>query len=163
MTSTIVRYWSSVITAAVPASALRDLRPLSLRLLVCGGVAVLLLCGAGPLACADETGERKETVVAKEVTGTIVWAGKRAISVETRRTESELEEMLIPLDQDTTVERVKALSELHRGDRVKVQYLETSEEQADGQRSIRKIVARTVALVRTASPDGTLRSSSETP
>jgi hypothetical protein len=114
---------------------------------------------AAPEAPAKAT-ERVETRV---VTGELVWVGKRAISVETSRTASTSEEMLIPVDEKTKTERVKSLSELKRGDRVTVSCLETYQENDERERKLVKVVAAKVALVKTAAPEGTLQSSAGAP
>jgi hypothetical protein len=97
-------------------------------------------------------------VISKEVTGEVVYVGKRAISVEFDRTADGSMEMLIPIDGNTMAKHLQTLAQLKRGDRVRVLYQQTYKEDEQGERVILKTVATTVALVRRAVPEGTLRS-----
>ena len=154
--------WSVSVSVwmAADQSARASLRWNHLRFAVCGLVLALGLSGS--LAWAEQAKKDQEKVVSKEVTGQVIWVGKRAISVEYDRTQESTYEMLLPVSSETKVERVKSLSELKRGDTVSVKYKQRSKKGEDGQDVILATVATKVALVRQASPEGTLRSKSET-
>lgn len=91
------------------------------------------------------------------ITGDIVTATKRAVSVEYARTGTASEEMLLPLDDTIKVEGPKTLAQLKPGDRVSVQYRQTYRDGKDGKRTILKTVAVKIVLLRSALPEGSLR------
>ena len=152
-------------------SALASLRWKHLRLAVCIGKMrtvpiflglVLALGLAMPAGWAEQPanaatpGKEQVVVIPKEITGEVVWIGKRAISVEYERTKDESKEMLLPIDSKLKLERIKSLAELKRGDTVHVQYdqtLKKTDEQDPG--TLVNTLATKVALVRQA-PVGAL-------
>ena len=156
-------YWSGMV--ARPAAPRP--RPMRLGRRVFGAVAALVL-GSGAGATFAETSSpagvgAEGTVVSKEVTGDVVYVGKRAISVEVSRTTASSTEMLLPVNEETTLELLRSFAELKRGDTVRVRYDQTVKENIDGgDPLILKTVATTVTLVRRAPPPGTMQSKSET-
>jgi len=108
------------------------------------------------IAAADA--EADERVTEGTVTGEIVTATKHAISVEFARTATATEEMLLPLDAKVKVEGPKKLADLRPGDRVRVQYRQTYREGKNGERITLKTLATKIVLLRTAAPEGSLRS-----
>jgi len=127
-------------------------------LAVCG---LFLAVGTGTSAWAAEELKKDERIVHKEMTGQVVWVGKRAISVEYGQTANESLEMLLPFDSKTLkLGRIKSLSELKRGDTVRVQYSQTLKRTGeDDAESVANTVATTVALVRQAPADAPTQSS----
>ena len=110
-------------------------------------------------AFAEQAMSPEERIVSKEVTGEVVYIGKRAISVEFSRTADSSNEMLLPVSGDTKVEMLRSLSELKRGDTVRVSYDQTMKESRDGgEPLLLKTAATKVTLVRRAPPEGTLQS-----
>lgn len=125
-------------------------------------LVLMIALGGGSAARAAEgtsTAETKsdEQVEQKTVTGEVMGATKRAISVEFSRTPTESTEMLLPVDGKTAVERLKSLADLRRGDRVSVEYQQTYREDEHGERIILRTIATRVALLRSASNEGALR------
>lgn len=116
-----------------------------------------------PAAAAPVQQPDDVTVQSKDITGEVVYVSRRSLSIEYKRSGGSLYEMLIPVDADTKVERVSSLAELKRGDRVRVHFNQLVKAAAEGEEPrIVKTVATKVALVREASPEGTLRSSTRT-
>ena len=161
--SSIFRYWNWLVIAVDATATPRvpaDLRPTSLRSRVFWGSMLALSLSLLAAPAQADVKQEVTKVSEKAVTGQVVWIGKRAISVETRRTEGESEEMLIPIDGKTAVERLKSLSELKPGDTVRVECKQTYKQLEDGSESLAATVATKIALVRSAS-SGALRSTGE--
>ena len=153
----------SIVSAGAAPSRPQSLRLNGgLRLLVFWGMAALLCAGASVAWAAHEPEKTNEKIVQKELTGQVVWIGKHAISVEYDRDATSSYEMLLPVTGDLELERLKNLSELKRGDTIHVDYRQTVKQGEDGQEMVVKTVATKVALMRQASPEGTLRSKNET-
>ena len=110
---------------------------------------LLLLVVAAPAVGAD-TGNSEEKLAYKEVTGTVVHVGKRAISVEYAVTKDGSYEMILPFDADLKLARLRSLSELKAGDTVKVGYQQTYLDGDDGKPVVLKTVATMITLLRTA-------------
>ena len=126
-------------------------------------VLLAILVGTAARPGAGWAAETKETVVSKEVTGDITYVGKRSISVETGRTGSASQEMLLPVSADTKFDLLRSLGELKRGDTVRVKYDQTLKEKELGKEpSLLKTIATKVTLVRRAPPPGTLQSKTGT-
>ena len=127
------RYWSpsSVVSVeeTLPSPAPRDPRRLRLGSCVYGTMAVMVaaaIAAPGIGAGQDAPAKPKERMVQKEVTGEVVATTKRSLSLETSRTASHIEEMLLPVDPAVTkFERVLSVSDLQPGDRVRVEYRQT--------------------------------------
>ena len=159
-----IRYWRSPVSVGRQASGGRgacDLRLMGLRSFAFLAALVLAVCAFHAMARAELTGmSEDEHVVTKDVSGQVVMVRKRALSIETSRTGSESAEMLIPVNVDTKLEHLKALTDLKEGDTVTVQYQQTSRDEHD-QQVVLKTVATRVSLVKEASPEGTLRSANQ--
>jgi hypothetical protein len=125
------------------------------------GAALLVMLGAlGPstFAYADAS-QREVKIRRKEVTGDVTYVTKRAISLEYSKSAETSFEMLLPVNENTRLERVKSLSELKPGDRIKVQYQqEYKEKDEEGNPIVLNTVATNVALLKHAATQGTLRS-----
>lgn len=104
---------------------------------------------------AIRDGEKVEELSA---TGEIVAVTKQFLSIELARTSVSAQEMAFTLDEQVRVEGPKALAQLTPGDRVSVEYRRTSGEGPAGEPVIRKTVATRIVLLRSALPEGTLRS-----
>ena len=141
------------------------LRPAGLRLFVSAAAflafAVVFDLAYPAVWAADEI-KPEERIVQKEVSGQVIWVGKRAISVEYDRTASEVLEILLPFDGKTLkLERLKSLAELKRGDTIHVRYNQTLRKNEEtGEESVVNTAATQVALVRQA-PVDILKQSSE--
>jgi hypothetical protein len=146
--------WPVIAVSSTAASA-----PATLRLTRLGFfVATALSLAIGPVWAGAEP--EATTVMTKAVTGQVVWIGKRAISVETGRTATESQEMLIPIDGTTKVDRLTSLSELKPGDTVRVECQQTYKQLEDGSESLAATVATKIALLRSATGTA-LRSTGE--
>ena len=151
----------SVVVSTVARSASGPRRS-SLGFVVFAGLAFLMLTAV--LASADSVGKDKddEKMLSKEVTGEVVTVTKRAISVEFAHTADAAEEMLLPITKETKVERVRSLSELRRGDTVKVAYTQYYRDVNEGGKPVvLRTVATNVALLRNAPSGGMVRSENE--
>ena len=129
-------------------------------------LAILLLVPTRGMAitppAAQNAASDEPKTVQKEVTGEIVTVGKRAISVEFAHTADSSEEMLLPINKETKVERLRSLSELKRGDMVKVSYAQVyTETDEQGQPIVLKTVATKVALLKNAPSGGMVRNEDE--
>ena len=136
----------------VTIGSVRKIRtvPIFLGMLLGLGLAVPAGWTEQP-ANAATPGEEQLVVIPKEMTGEVVWIGKRAISVEYERTKEESREMLLPINSKLKLERIKSLAELKRGDTVHVQYdqtLKKTDEKDPG--TLVNTLATKVALVRQA-------------
>ena len=141
-------------TCEAPAHRLDGVRavpPAGRRVVYLALVLGLLLLGMGlvraeePTPASDAT--RFET---HEITGRLSVVGKRWVSVEYDNKGAESFEMLLPINKDTKVSRVKSLSDLRPRDIVQVQYCETYRKGADGYDSLAKTVATEIMLVKSA-------------
>lgn len=163
LVSSDAKWWSWVVFSYRPAplAAVRNLGLIrNPRFRVSWVPLTILAVSLLADAARAEMSEPQEHLVSKTVTGTVVWAGKRAISVEFARTASKSEEMLIPIDDKTKVDRLlKSVSELKPGDTVRVGYQQTYKERDDGSEFLAATVATNISLVRSDAPEGTLRSS----
>lgn len=101
-------------------------------------------------AVTPDAKDPKSKVIERSVSGEVVVATRRYLSVEFAQTKDASEEMLLPVNEDTVYERLKSVQDLNRGDRVKVVYEQTylpaAEQGEDPQ--ILKTVAKTVTLVK---------------
>ena len=136
-------------------------RPLS-SVVTAWGIA-LMLCGVSASASMDSSPKDDVKVRSKSVTGDLVYIGKRAISVEFSATAKSSEEMLLPVTAHTKVHGPKPLAELKRGDRVSVRYEQTYKAVAGEPDQILTTVATEITLLRSALPEGALRSAAPTP
>lgn len=103
----------------------------------------------------------EERVVKQEIVGEVVATTKRSLSLETGRTANTIEEILLPVDPAvTTFERVTSVTDLQRGDRVRVEYRQTFHETGEDEDEERLVatVATKISLVGHAIGGQALRS-----
>ena len=119
------------------------------------GVALLVVAGMAlgaletPVKAAEQGLSDPEIHVAsKTVTGTIVAMTKRSLSVEYSNTAQESFELLLPFGDEMSLERIKSVSELKRGDTVSVGYRQFSRDDGAGNRTILKTAIASIALVK---------------
>jgi len=74
----------------------------------------------------------QETSNLGELQGEVVWRGKDKIGIIYKKGPEGEEEMLLPIDNQTTFEHIKNLDDLDRGDIVYVQIEEVMSPSADG-------------------------------
>jgi hypothetical protein len=87
-------------------------------------LGLALACGLAPLtvSSAAEIEKTKERLSKREITGYFVAKTSRTLSIETSRSGGNIEETLIPVNPATVkLERIKSLSELQPGDKLRVQ------------------------------------------
>ncbi|MFA5356680.1 MAG: hypothetical protein WC301_04675 [Candidatus Omnitrophota bacterium] len=104
------------------------------------------------LAQGSSKDEAKRVNVIKEVNGEISWINKSNISVIFQRddetgTESE---MLLPLAPGIKIAHKRSISQLSRGDMVRVQYEEVIEETPEGGRTLISRKAKMITFLRAA-------------
>lgn len=159
-------FWRSYAVTRVAAAAPSGLRSVDLRPFAVWGLLgpalAVGLCAASTGVAQEEPVKAKERIVKQEVTGQVVWVGKRAISVEYERTANESFEMLLPFDsQALKLEQLKNLAELKPGDTVRVQYNQTLKkvDDQDDIGTVANTIATVIALVRQAPVGVTTQSS----
>lgn len=125
-------------------------------LLTAAAALGLTAAAASSRAAVPAAEESNERVLERTVTGDIVTVTKRYISVEYAKTKTVSEEMMLPFNEDTAFERLTGLTDLFRGDRVKVVYEQTylPAEEKGGEPKILKTVAKTISLVKRATTTG---------
>jgi hypothetical protein len=119
---------------------------------------VLLPCAFwNPCAKAESLPVAEEAQVSvKAVTGEVTSINRQAISVEYSKTSEGSYEMLLPITKDTRLERVQSLTELKAGDTVTVDYEQRYKAGDHGERIVLGTVAKRIALMRRAPPEGSL-------
>ena len=105
-------------------------------------------------AAANDEEKIEELTVAGDITNITT----SMMTLETARTQNASEEMLLPLDKHVRIEGPKSLAQLQTGDRVSVQYRRTYRNDNDRGKVILKTLATKIMLLRSALPEGTLRS-----
>ena len=154
-------YWRSEAVTRVAAVASSGLGSIGLRPFAVWGLLGLALavglCVMSASAVQQAPDKAKERVIKKEVTGLVVATTSRALSLETSRTGGHIEEMLIPVDPSTvTFERVKSMADLHRGDKVLVEYQVTYREDDQGQERLAGVSATTITWLNRGMPTATV-------
>lgn len=124
--------------------------------------ALALACGLTLLtvSSAAEVTKAKERISKREITGDFVAKTSRTLSIETSRSGGNIEETLIPVNPSTVkLERIKSLSELQRGDKVRVQCELTYREDEQGEERLTGMTATKITwFSRGAAQTGGLRS-----
>jgi len=164
-TSSIYTWWVIRVVARA-GRAVRCLREIALRHLgFTAWVLAILLALYTPMVAsltmrvqADEVVEKIQT---SSVTGDVVSVSPSLLSIENARTGSAVEETLIPVDSEVKLEGPKMLVQLVPGDRVRVDYEQTYRDGENGTRVILKTRATRIALLRSATGEGSLRSSDD--
>jgi hypothetical protein len=99
-------------------------------------------------AVGEATADSKERIVKQEVTGEVVATTKRNLSLEISRTGGHIEEMLLPVDPAAVkLDRITSMSDLQRGDRVRVEYRQRFRKAEDGEERLAWTEATKISLM----------------
>ena len=140
------------------------MRTAGLRTLASLGVA--LVCGLAPVsissAAPEAAQQAKERTTKRELTGNLTAKTSYSLSLETGRTPGAgvIEETLIPVNPKTVkLERIKSLSEIQRGDKLRVECRLTFREDDQGEEHLIGTTATKITwLSRGTAETGGLRS-----
>jgi hypothetical protein len=111
-------------------------------------LALALLTFCAPASTHGAEGEqKKDRQLTLEVVGQISSINSRTISVEFSRSKTSAEEVLIPLTSETVLQSpLRSLSQLQRGDTVKVRYIKVVRDNPDGQLVVRSAAKQITRL-----------------
>ena len=131
-------------------------------------VGLALAVGLAPIAVSSaraEFGTPKERTATREITGDLVAKTGVSLSLGTGRNSETgiIEEALIPVNPKTVkLERIKSLTELQRGDKIRVECKLTYREDDAGEERLAGMTATKVTwLSRGVAQTGGLRSATE--
>ena len=129
-------------------------------------LGLALAVGLAPIAVSTahaEFGAPKERTAKREITGDLTAMTSRTLSIETSRSGGTIEESLIPVDPAIVkLERIKSLTEIQRGDKIRVECKLTYREDDTGDEHLVGMTATKVTwLSRGVAKTGGLRSAPE--